>query len=398
MTQSNLILGVTGGIAAYKSCELVRRAQEAGYQVRVVMTTAAQSFVTPLTFQALSGNPVHTDLLDERAEAGMGHIELARWADLILVAPATANFIATLAAGQADDLLSTLCVASRAPLYVAPAMNQGMWLNATTQNNIEQLRQMGVEVLAPGVGEQACGDIGPGRMMEPNDILEFLSGTRNDLPLQRRQVLITGGPTREAVDPVRYISNRSSGKMAYALASTAQRLGAEVTLVSGPVALSPPRGVRLIGVESAEQMAMAVMDNLSATDIFIGAAAVSDYRPQQRAEQKIKRSATSLELRLEPNVDILTEVAGKEDAPFTLGFAAESENLLDNARAKLKGKGIDLLVANDISRSDIGFDADENECWVLGARLEQKLERAPKMVIAEQLLRLVAERLDSHRK
>lgn len=394
MQQSNLIVGVTGGIAAYKSCELVRRAQDAGFQVRVVMTAAAQSFVTPLTFQALSGNPVHTDLLDERAEAGMGHIELARWADAIVVAPATANFLASLAAGQADDLLSTLCLATQAPLHVAPAMNQAMWLNATTQFNIDRLRQVGVDVLAPGVGEQACGDVGPGRMMEPADILARVLGGKLRSPLQGKKVLITGGPTREAIDPVRFISNHSSGKMAYALASAASRLGAEVTLVSGPVALPPPRGVDRVSVESACQMLAAVMDRVAEMDLFIGTAAVSDYRPQETASQKIKKSAETLDIKLVRNPDILSEVAALKNPPFCVGFAAESENLLQNARAKLQAKKVDLIIANDISRTDIGFNSDENECWVVSSDFEQKIDRSPKSLVAESILALVAKALE----
>lgn len=394
MQQSNLIVGVTGGIAAYKSCELVRRAQDAGFQVRVVMTAAAQSFVTPLTFQALSGNPVHTDLLDERAEAGMGHIELARWADAIVVAPATANFLAGLAAGQADDLLSTLCLATKAPLYVAPAMNQAMWLNAISQSNIEHLRQVGIEVLAPGVGEQACGDVGPGRMMEPGDIVARIQGDKPRLPLDGKKVLITGGPTREAIDPVRFISNHSSGKMAYALASAASRLGAEVTLVSGPVALPAPRGVDRVSVESANQMLTAVMDRIADIDLFIGAAAVSDYRPQQVEPQKIKKSAEAMEIKLVRNPDIIAEVAALDGAPFCVGFAAESENLLENARKKLLAKSLDFVIANDISRAEVGFNSDENECWVIGEDIEKKIEQSPKTIVAESILAIVAEKLD----
>lgn len=393
MQQSNLIIGVTGGIAAYKSCELVRRAQDAGFDVRVVMTESAQSFVTPLTFQALSGNPVHTSLLDERAEAGMGHIELARWADGIIVAPATANFIAGMAAGQAEDLLSTLCLASGAPLYVAPAMNQAMWSNARTQSNVEYLRQVGVQILAPGVGEQACGDVGPGRMMEPEDILAQIKGVQSPGPLAGKRVLITGGPTREAIDPVRFISNHSSGKMAYALAGAAYRMGADVTLVSGPVALPAPRGIERIDVDSAAEMLSRVMDRVDSTDLFIAAAAVSDYRPSTPAQQKIKKSAATIELKLERNPDILAEVAALENGPLCVGFAAESENLLENARLKRQAKAVSLIVANDISQTGIGFDSDENECWIIGDGVEKKIERAPKPLVAESILKTVAEKL-----
>jgi phosphopantothenoylcysteine decarboxylase / phosphopantothenate---cysteine ligase len=395
MKQTNLIVGVTGGIAAYKSCELVRRAQDAGFQVRVVMTQSAQAFVTPLTFQALSGNPVHTSLLDENAEAGMGHIELARWADLIVIAPTTANFIAVLASGRAEDLLSTLCLASQAPLYVAPAMNQAMWSHAITQSNIDYLRQVGVNVLAPGVGEQACGDIGPGRMMEPMDILDRLTKPDTELPLAGQRVLITGGPTREAIDPVRFISNHSSGKMAYALAGAAQRMGASVKLISGPVALPQPRAVELIQVESAEEMHTAVMNHIPDTQIFIAAAAVSDYRSTVKAAQKLKKNAESLTLELIRNVDILTQVATAANAPFTVGFAAESESLLENARSKRQQKSLDLIVANDISRTDIGFNSEENECWIIGPNLELKLERAPKQIIAEKIFALIVETLST---
>lgn len=397
MHQNKLIIGVTGGIAAYKSCELVRRAQDAGFEVRVVMTHAAQSFVTPLTFQALSGNPVHTDLLDERAEAGMGHIELARWADTIVVAPATANFIAGLASGEAGDLLSTLCIASRAPLYVAPAMNQAMWSNARTQTNIEKLRQIGINVLSPGVGEQACGDVGPGRMMEPGEILEQLQGVQPPLPLSGKKILITGGPTREAIDPVRFISNHSSGKMAFALAGAACRMGAKVTLVSGPVALETPRGVERVFVEDAAQMLSAVMERVADADLFIGAAAVSDYRPSEPANQKIKKSSETLNIKLTRNPDILSEVAALKGAPYCVGFAAESENLLQNAREKLRKKAVDLIVANDISRADVGFDSDENECWVIGVNMEHKIDQSPKPLVAESILDIVAKELASRK-
>lgn len=394
MEKNKLLVGVTGGIAAYKACELVRRAQALGFEVRVVMTEAAQAFVTPLTFQALSGHPVHTRLLDENAESGMGHIELARWADRILVAPATADFLARLAAGRADDLLTTLCLASKAPLAVAPAMNQAMWLNSQTQTNLEQLRRRGIEVLAPGVGEQACGDVGPGRMMEPMEILTRLTREPMNLPLSGRRVLLTGGPTREALDPVRFISNHSSGKMAYALASAARRLGAEVCLVSGPVALEPPRSVDLVAVESAEQMHQAVMDRLPGVDIFIAAAAVSDYRPLAPAAQKIKKHSDTMQIELVRNPDILADVARLSPRPYVAGFAAESENLLENACSKLSAKRVDLVIANDISRTDTGFNSDENECWLVGPGYEHRIERRAKGLIAEAILVHIADKLE----
>ncbi len=390
MAGSNLILGVTGGIAAYKSCELVRRAQDAGYSVRVVMTSAAQAFVAPLTFQALSGNPVHTELLDESAEAGMGHIELARWADHILIAPATADFIAKLAAGRADDLLSTLSLASKAPVIVAPAMNQAMWSSRATQRNVQMLEQMGVLILQPGTGEQACGDVGPGRMMEPDEILTILTKENNTAGLLAgRKLLITGGPTREPLDPVRFISNHSSGRMAYSLAISARNIGAEVCLISGPVQIPAPLGVEVVYVERAEEMLQAVMERIAATDIFIAAAAVSDYRPANYSQQKIKKVEANLQIELERNPDILRQVGALEKKPLVVGFAAESEHLLENARRKLQDKGADLLIANDISRNDIGFDSDENECWLIQSDSEILLEKSPKPVIAQKILEYV---------
>ncbi|NNG12925.1 MAG: bifunctional phosphopantothenoylcysteine decarboxylase/phosphopantothenate--cysteine ligase CoaBC, partial [Halobacteria archaeon] len=346
LSGKHILLGVTGGIAAYKSAELVRCLRKQGAGVRVVMTTAAQEFITPLTLQALSGQPVCSDLLDPRSEAAMGHIELARWADALLVAPATADFIARLVQGRADDLLAAVCLACEAPLAVAPAMNRAMWQQPATQDNLALLRARRVNVLGPATGSQACGETGPGRMLEPDELTRLLAGLFQGGALAGRRVLVTAGPTREPIDPVRYISNRSSGKMGYAIARAAAEAGAQVTLVTGPVALVLPEQVDGIRVETAEQMHAAVMEHIADTDIFIAAAAVADYRPQSVARKKLKKSAAGITLALEPNPDILATVAALPEPPFTLGFAAETDALEANARKKLRAKSLDMIAAN----------------------------------------------------
>ncbi|MCK5431698.1 MAG: bifunctional phosphopantothenoylcysteine decarboxylase/phosphopantothenate--cysteine ligase CoaBC [Gammaproteobacteria bacterium] len=409
LTNKRILLGVTGGIAAYKSAELVRRLRDHGAEVRVVMTRGACEFITPLTMQALSGKEVHTELLDHAAESGMSHIALARWCDVVLVAPASANFIARLTHGLADDLLSTLCLATAAPVVIAPAMNQQMWSNPATQANIATLGQREIIIAGPGEGSQACGEVGPGRMLEPDQLILatdqlFSTGLLADL-----KMVVTAGPTREAIDPVRYITNHSSGRMGYAVARAAAEAGADVTLVSGPVTIEAPHQVRHISVDTAEQMRDAVMSDITKSDIFVAAAAVADYRCADVAEQKIKKKFDDLKLLLHKNPDILAEVARLPEAPFTVGFAAETENLLDNARLKLKDKRLDMIAANQVGE-DIGFNVEENMLhvfWQSGSQApenqtqenkaqgdqtlqHQTLERAPKERLARQLIQVIA--------
>ncbi len=386
LDKRRILLGVTGGIACYKSCELIRRLRDQGAEIRVAMTAGAQAFVTPMTYQALSGNPVHRDLLDERAEAAMGHIELAKWADLVLVAPATANFIERLAQGRGDDLLSTICLATTAPIAVAPAMNQAMWSNLATGRNIEMLRTRRVSILGPGSGSQACGDLGEGRMLEPAEILDLSAGLFTTGPLTGKRVMVTAGPTREAVDPARYLSNQSSGKMGYALAEAAVAAGAHTVLVSGPVSLDCPARVNLVQVESAEDMLGAVMTEIASTDLFIACAAVADYRPARRQAQKIKKNEDRMTLDLVKTPDILNTVGHLENRPFCVGFAAESNNLLDYARDKLERKNIDLIIANDISRQDIGFGQNDNEVFLLSRDHTRHFTKTPKHALASELI------------
>lgn len=389
----NVLLGVSGGIAAYKSAELVRQLQALGASVRVVMTRGAREFITPLTLQALSGNPVHTELLDAEAEMGMGHIELARWADLLLIAPATADLLARLAAGRADDLLTTVALATPAPLLLAPAMNQQMWRDEATVANMATLAKRGAQVIGPAAGEQACGDIGPGRMEEPAAIAAAAAALFQTGALAGKRVVITAGPTREALDPVRYLSNHSSGKMGYALAEAAIAAGAVTTLVSGPVNLAPPDHAAVIPVTSAAEMLAACEAQLPDCDIFIACAAVADYRPASAAGQKIKKDAENLSLELVRNPDIVTAVAGSQYPVFTVGFAAETSDVLAYARDKMARKGLDMIIANDVSNRDIGFNSDENEVTVLWADGERALPRAGKYTVAAQIVELVASRL-----
>ncbi len=397
MKYQHIVLGVTGGIAAYKSPDLVRRLREQGAKVRVVMTQGAQQFVTPLTFQAVSGHSVHTTLLDAQAESAFGHIDLARWADGVLIAPASAQALAKLAQGFADDLLSTLCLATQAPIYVAPAMNQQMWKAPATQRNCQLLRQHGVTFLGPAEGAQACGETGAGRMLEPLDIVEQLSHTTSASPLANKKVLITAGPTREDIDPVRFISNRSSGRMGYAVAQAAHALGAEVQLISGPVNLTPPAGVSRIDVYSAQDMLNAVQQQLSGTDIFIATAAVADYRPAQQAAQKIKKNNTQASLELEPTPDILAWVSAQTKAPFTVGFAAETHDVAEYAKRKLAHKKLDMIAANQVGLADQGFDSAYNALTLFwqnpnGLIEEHALALTDKFHLAQQLLESVMQR------
>lgn len=387
----NVLLGVTGGIAAYKSAELIRQLQEQGANVRVIMTQGAMEFITPLTLQALSGNPVHTQLLDAEAEQGMGHIELARWADLLLIAPATADVLARLVAGRADDLLTTAALATAAPLLVAPAMNQQMWLDQATTDNIATLSRRGVHLVGPASGEQACGDIGPGRMEQPAIIAAAAASLFQSGLLAGKRVVITAGPTREALDPVRYISNHSSGKMGYALARAAAEAGASTTIISGPVSLSVPDKVRHLSVESATQMLDQSLALLKECDIFIACAAVADYRPATMEQQKIKKGPEQVTLQLVRNPDIVAAVAESENRPFTVGFAAETNDVLSYARDKMQRKGLDMIVANDVSDPSIGFNSEHNAATVLWPDGEQALPRASKDSIARHIIELIAQ-------
>jgi phosphopantothenoylcysteine decarboxylase/phosphopantothenate--cysteine ligase len=386
-----ILLGVTGGIAAYKSAEIVRRLRERGAEVQVVMTEAACRFVTPLTFQALSGRPVRTDLWDEAAEAAMGHIELARWADRVLVAPASGDFLARLAHGLASDLLTTLCLATEAPITVAPAMNRLMWANPATRANMAVLAERGVQIIGPDEGDQACGETGPGRMVEPDVLAAAITTPAAGGALAGRKVIVTAGPTRERIDPVRFITNRSSGKMGFAVAEAARDAGAEVIIVSGPVNVCTPRGLKRIDVETAEQMLAVVDEHLPGTDIFIAAAAVSDYRPVQVASEKIKKSSDSLMLALARTTDILATVAGRAARPFVVGFAAETQNVERNALGKLEGKNLDMIAANLVG-DGLAFDQDDNALTVYWRGGRRELRRAGKAQIAAELVALIAER------
>lgn len=388
-----ILLGVTGGIAAYKSPDLVRRLIEQGAEVQVVMSRGAQQFVTALTFQAVSGRAVRDDLWDESSEAAMGHIELARWADEILIAPATADFLAKLAHGFAEDLLTTLCLATTAPITVAPAMNRQMWANPATQANVRILKERGVRVLGPASGEQACGEVGVGRMLEPTQIAAEVFTTRGGAGvLQGLKVVVTAGPTREKIDPVRFISNRSSGKMGYAVAEAAREAGAHVVLVSGPVQITTPRGVERIDVESAEQMLAAVQTNVVGADIFIAAAAVSDYRCRDIACEKIKKTSDTLNLALARAPDVLATVSRSEGRPpFLVGFAAETENVERNALSKLTNKNLDLIAANKVG-DGLAFDKDDNALTVYWQGGKQELSLTSKAALARQLVELIAQR------
>ena len=384
-----IVLGVTGGISAYKAAFLVRLLRKNGANVRVVMTQSATKFVTPLTFQALSAKPVHTELLDLNTETAMGHIELAKWADLILIAPASANFIARYANGFAEDLLSTLCLATDSPVIIAPAMNQQMWRNQATQENLERINARGISVVGPTAGVQACGDDGPGRMLEPEEIVVCTANMFQTNILTGSRLLVTAGPTREAIDPVRFLSNRSSGRMGYAVATAAAEAGADVTLISGPVDLAAIGIEKVIHVTSAEEMQESVMQRINNIDIFISAAAVADYRVQKISEQKIKKSDDTYELIMKKNPDILAEVSALYDAPFTVGFAAETENLELNAQTKLHLKNLDMIAANQVDKK-LGIDCDENALTIFWKTGREKLPLAPKNKLARSLIKLIA--------
>jgi phosphopantothenoylcysteine decarboxylase/phosphopantothenate--cysteine ligase len=391
LSNKRILLGITGGIAAYKSAELTRLFIKAGAEVRVVMTQSATEFITPLTLQALSGNRVHLDLLDPEAEAAMGHIELARWADLVLVAPATANSIARITHGEADDILTTLVLATPAPIAIAPAMNQGMWSDAQTQANIAALAARGYTLIGPGSGEQACGDVGLGRLSEPDEIVTACAALFDTGALAGRHVVITGGPTREALDPVRYISNHSSGKMAYALAAEAAAAGARVTLISGPVTLATPDRVTRVDVVSAQDMLAATLEVVGSSDVFIGVAAVADYRPAQIAEQKIKKAGEEMTLSLVKNPDIIAEVARLAQRPtLVVGFAAETENVVANGQGKLKAKNLDLLFANQATDT---FNSDSVAITAVDAAGVREFPAGNKQLVARKMLQLIAERL-----
>lgn len=388
LTNKHIILAITGGIAAYKSAELVRLLIKSGAQVQVVMTSGAIEFITPLTLQALSGNPVHQHLLNPQAEAGMGHIQLARWADLLLIAPASANVMARLAQGQANDLLTTLCLATDAPVLLAPAMNQAMWQDQATQDNLQTLQARGLQIHGPAEGEQACGDIGAGRMLEPNELLAAVKAQFSQGLLDGKTVVITAGPTREAIDPVRYISNHSSGKMGYALAQAARDQGATVILISGPTQLAQPEDVTFVAVESAQDMLEASLKTGSSADYFIATAAVADYRPTIASEQKLKKQNADhgLTLELTQNPDILTTMSNQHPHVIHVGFAAETQDLILHAQDKLKRKGVHMIIANDVSNTDIGFNSDNNQVSLITSGGVEDLPLLSKHQLARQLI------------
>jgi len=398
LAQRRILLGVSGGIAAYKSCELVRRLRDLDAQVRVVMTESATHFVSPTTFQALSGQSVRVSLWDEQAEAAMGHIELARWAERILIAPASADLLARLAHGLADDLLTTLCLASAAPLYLAPTMNQQMWAHSSVQANIETLRLRGAHLLGPAAGDQACGDIGSGRMLEPHELRDAMVASFGGGSLAGLNVLVSAGPTYEDIDPVRFIGNRSSGRMGFAIAQAAALAGARVTLVAGPVSLPTPVGVtQRIDVRSAAQMHAAVLETAAQMDIYVGAAAVGDYRPQEVSTHKLKKhDGAGLSLELSENPDILASLAAKTVHPFLVGFAAETHDVASYAQDKLRRKGLDMIAANQVG-GGLGFEAADNALTLYWADGALELPRASKSMLAQQLIEQIAERFRSGR-
>jgi phosphopantothenoylcysteine decarboxylase/phosphopantothenate--cysteine ligase len=401
LVNRRVLVGVSGGIAAYKSAELVRRLIDLGADVKVAMTKGAQEFITPLTLQALSGKPVSTELLDTSAEAAMGHIELARWADLILIAPASANIISRLAQGSGDDILTTICLARRCPLAIAPAMNQAMWHNSATQKNLATLAARAVHQLGPDEGGQACGDLGFGRMSEPADLALEICHLFNTRTLEGKTVVITAGPTREAIDPVRYISNYSSGKMGYALAQAAADAGAKTILISGPTALITPEHVRRIDVISADEMFQACMDTVykstDTCDIFIATAAVADFKPVVVATHKIKKDAQdSVTLKMVKNPDIVATIAAQANAPFTVGFAAETQQLLEYAKIKLITKQLDLIIANDVSNPNIGFDSDNNALTMITENDVLIMSQKSKRQLAIDIIGYIATHIDEH--
>jgi phosphopantothenoylcysteine decarboxylase/phosphopantothenate--cysteine ligase len=389
LQDKKIVLGISGGIAAYKTPELVRRLKEQGANVRVVMTEGAKAFITPLTLQAISGNAVADSLLDTQAELAMGHIELAKWADLVIIAPATADIIARITAGIANDLLTTLCLATSAPIAIAPAMNQQMWHALATQANIKTLTERNVQIWGPGSGEQACGDIGLGRMLDVDELVALGSDFFSDKYLQGQHWVVTAGPTREAIDPVRYISNHSSGKMGYAVAHAALRAGAKVTLISGPVTITPPVGCQFISVNSAQEMHQQALKFAPKSTTFVACAAVADYRVAHIAEQKIKKTNDIMQLELVKNHDIVADVAQLSDKPFMVGFAAETQNIEEYARGKLMRKNLDLIAANDVAKLGQGFNSDDNALMLYSAVDKIEIPLANKQIIAQKLVSLI---------
>ena len=393
-SNKNILLGVTGGIAAYKSAEIIRLFRKEGADVRVVMTESAKEFITPLTLQAVSGNEIHDSLLDVKAESAMGHIELAKWADIILIAPCTAETMAKITHGRADDLMGALILASTANIFIAPAMNMNMWLDKTTQDNYKKISSRGISFIGPADGEQACGDVGPGRMVEPDNILNLIASSTKTGPLSGKVITITAGPTREQIDPVRFISNNSSGKMGYALAEAAIELGASVNLVSGPVSLNADKSINLHKVNSASEMSESVNKFMKSSDIFIGCAAVSDFKPLDYSSIKIKKEdLVNPEIELEMNTDILSNVANTYKSSFVVGFAAETSDVTNNAKKKLKTKNLDMIISNDVSDKSIGFDVDENEVNVITLNETIFLKRDKKIRIAREILKIIAKNI-----
>ena len=387
-----ILLGITGGIAAYKAAEIVRTLKKVGAEVRVVMTKSAQEFITPLTMQALSGNQVSIDLLDRNAEAAMGHIELAKWADAVLIAPCTADSIAKLSAGRGDDLLSAISLVHDGNLAIAPSMNQAMWSDERTQGNISSLNEKGISIFGPGDGQQACGDIGLGRMLEPLVIVEELAKLFDTGLLAGKELLITAGPTQEMIDPVRYISNKSSGKMGYAIAEVAKDAGAKVILISGPVKLNPPEGIIFEKITSADEMYDAVMHYAPKADIFISTAAVADYKPKDSLNNKLKKQNTEdISIELKQNKDILSSVTDKHKTLYAVGFAAETEEIEENARKKLLAKNLRVVVANDVSNQTIGFDSDDNEVTLISKKEKIVIKKTDKKRVAKKIIEFIAE-------
>ena len=395
LTNKNILLCVTGGIAAYKAAELVRLLKTSNAFVKVLMTKSAQEFITPLTMQALSGEKVHTDLLSTEAEAAMGHIELAKWCDLIVIAPCSANSLSKIAEGRGDDLLSAVCLATESKIFIAPAMNQAMWKDKRTQKNLSKSIKAGLNVIGPASGEQACGDVGDGRMTEPTDIVSEVEKTFEKGLLTGKKVIITAGPTQEMIDPVRYISNKSSGKMGFSLAEEVKNQGALVTLISGPVNLKTPEKVKRHDVLSADEMKTKVEELIEDCDIFISAAAVSDFKPKEIYKNKIKKKGNEkhLNLKMDKNSDILKVISEKNLNLKTVGFAAETENLLSNAKKKLSQKKLDLIVANDVSNKDIGFDSDENEVTLITKKEQKKIKKASKKIVSKKIVEFIASRV-----
>ena len=395
LTNKNILLCVTGGIAAYKAAELVRLLKTSNAFVKVLMTKSAQEFITPLTMQALSGEKVHTDLLSTEAEAAMGHIELAKWCDLIVIAPCSANSLSKIAEGRGDDLLSAVCLATESEIFIAPAMNQAMWKDKRTQKNLNKSIKAGLNVIGPASGEQACGDVGDGRMTEPADIVSEVEKTLEKGLLTGKKVIITAGPTQEMIDPVRYISNKSSGKMGFSLAEEVKNQGALVTLISGPVNLKTPEKVKRHDVLSADEMKLKVEELIEDCDIFISAAAVSDFKPKEIYKNKIKKNETEkhLNLKMDKNSDILKVISEKNLNLKTVGFAAETENLLSNAKKKLSQKKLDLIVANDVSNKDIGFDSDENEVTLITKKEQKKIKKASKKIVSKKIVEFIASKV-----